>query len=632
MSDFDEVVDLDLLLNSLQKQSEEEKELRAQVHSLKSSIAEIAKQYDTMMRQAREIESQLSVAERNKQQLEKDIERAKRLQEVQEQAERLKKEFAEKAAQLDELTASAKWREFAFDHQIEGGKRLAIAKRAILGDKRGLGKTLTSLIWADMVQAKKIIVLAPNDVVPQFEDEIRTWAPSRTIFSLRGLDRHSRSMIYPMLGMLEEFIVTLNYEAWRRDKTIIDDLVATGLDTIICDEAHRIKSANKQTAQGVFQLSYRPNFCSECHETANFMGPWRGDDGKLTNYYPGWQWKHSCGTELTTSVANVLCMTGTPILNKPQELFSMLHLVDFRKFPSESRFLYDYCYKYAPNKWRFLSGGLSRLTEFMSDFFIQRDRESAGIQIPPPQITIHRIDKDPVAYPRQYEAERNITQAATMLLEDGTKKDIFFILEMILRERQCMTWPAGIKITDPETKEVICNFDVTESQKLDTAMELLNDLAEEGERVVVFSQFVAPLQEMHRRFVNQGYTGVLAIGGQSSSTKELIMRDFDLKYADKDNFKYQACFATYKAFGTGINLNAARHMILLDDEWNPGMEDQAIGRIDRLNSTDQANVHIFRVNKSIDVFMEKLLEEKRGITSGFNEAIGAAELLKFFKE
>ena len=54
-----------------------------------------------------------------------------------------------------------------------------------------------------------------------------------------------------------------------------------------------------------------------------------------------------------------------------------------------------------------------------------------------------------------------------------------------------------------------------------------------------------------------------------------------LKTAPEDP-RWTGCFATYDAFATGVNLNAARHVIMIDDEWNPGMEDQAIGRIDRL--------------------------------------------------
>lgn len=631
MSEFDEVVDLELLLNELKSKSDEESEMRAKSHEIQDALNQIARQHASLSRQMVQLKANLSVAERTKRELEKKVESAKRLKMLKDQAKELRDQFEEKTKELDELTKSAKWREFAFDHQIEGGKRLAVAKRGILGDKRGLGKTLTSLIWADMVQAKRILVLAPNDVVPQFESEIREWSPNRTIFPMRGLDKQTRAFTYQMLNMVEEFVVTLNYEAWRRDKTIIDDLVAAGIDTVICDEAHRIKSSSKQTAKGVFRIVYCPNYCSKCNVHENFMGPWRQNDGKLAEHYEGWQWKHSCGEQLTCTVQNFLAMTGTPLLNKPQELFSMLFCVDNFKFPTERKFLNDYCYKEGPNRWKFMSGGLKRLTDFMAEFFLQRTREDAGITLPPPAITVHRIEKDFTLYADQYQAERDIAHAAKMVLKNGVQKDIFVLLEILLRQRQCMTWPAGIKITDPDTKEVICHFDVTQSQKLDEATEFLKDLAEEGERVIVFSQFNAPLEEMHNRLARAGYTGVKAIGSTPARVLENIKQDFDIKTASKTDYKYQLLFSNYKKFGTGVNLNAARHIILLDYEWNPGSEDQAIGRIDRLNSVDQANVHIFHVEKSIDDFMEAILEDKRNIVGGFESASVQARLEKYLE-
>lgn len=636
MEDFAEEVDVEELKNLLAESIAKQAAHNERVVEIRKQVAEIQKQFDTLNRERINLEREAQGLLSGQRELEKALEKAARLQMVKEQQEQLRREFEEKAKELDALTASAKWREFAFDHQIEGGKRLAIAKRGILADKRGLGKTLTSLVWADMVQGKKIIVIAPNDVVPQFEEEIRTWAPTRTIFSLRGLPKSQRDFVYPMLDMLDEWIITLNYEAWRRDKTIVDDLVSKGIDTMILDEAHRVKASDKITARGVFQIAYRPNYCSPCDKILNYMGPWvNAETGRITDRYCNYlSLCPTCGKELTNTVKNVLCMTGTPILNKPQELFSMLFLVDRGKFPSESKFLSDYCYQYGPNRWAFMSGGLPRLTKFMSEFFIQRTREDAGIHVPPPAIRVYDITKDLVKYKRQYEAEREITTRARLLMEEGERqRDIFFILDMILKERQCMTWPAGIRITDPDTKEFLCHFDVNESQKVDEATDLLMDLCEEEERIVVFSQFKAPLYEMYNRVTNAGYKAAMATGDQTDWEKQRIREDFDLKLQDPDRgYKFQVVFATYKAFGTGINLNAARHMILLDDEWNPGMEDQAIGRIDRMNSTNQANVHIFRVQNSIDNFMAALLEEKRKITEGFNESVSTAELLKFFKD
>ena len=641
MSEFDQEIDLNGILENVSKIKSEYDESSAQ-------LEETIKQYQAAEKLLQKLHAQKYDLQRKVQadrlalrQAEKEAARAERLRAAQEEKMRLRREFEERAAHLDSLTASAKWREFAFDHQISGGKRLAVAKRGILADKRGLGKTLTSLIYLDMVGAKRILVLAPNDVVPQFEDEIRSWAPSRTIFSLRGLNPAARTMMYPMLKMVKEFIITLNYEAWRKDKTVIDDLVSAGIDTIILDEAHKIKSSTKQTARGVFQLAYRPNYCPT-HKVKNYLGSWMTDRGVLvdrsiTNNHAC----DECGMRLGSTVENVLSMTGTPILNKPQELFSMLHLVDPYRFDNEKNFLGDYCYSYAPNRWKFLPGGLDRLTNSMSEFFVQRDRNAAGIQIPPPARKVYKIDKDKIKYAKQYKAEKDLREAGAMVLESGEAVSMLYILEIILRERQVMTWPAGVVLKIREQNpnaenfgEVIdeIRFDVEESQKLDEAMDLLNDLMEEGERVIVFSKFKAPLYEGHNRIAHAGYKSIVATGDQSDQLKQRIREDFDLKTASVDDYKWQVMFATYDAFGTGVNLNAARHIIMLDYEWNPGMEDQAIGRIDRLNSTDQANVHIFHVNKSIDDFMEALMSEKREVAEGFETEFSAKDYLNYLRE
>jgi SNF2 family DNA or RNA helicase len=79
---------------------------------------------------------------------------------------------------------------------------------------------------------------------------------------------------------------------------------------------------------------------------------------------------------------------------------------------------------------------------------------------------------------------------------------------------------------------------------------------------------------------------------------------FDLKTVPA-NPQYQVLLATYQTVGESANLNAARHMILYDRFWNPGNDDQAIGRIDRINSIDQATVHLPQVAKSIDDYMVK---------------------------
>lgn len=611
----------------------------ARLLELQTKMAELEATMRTLRMEKLELTDANTSARRESRDLERRLEKARRFERAREERERLQREYDEQAAALDSLTAKAPWRVGishnektlkAFAHQIEGGKRLAVAKRGILADKRGLGKSLTGLIYLDCVQAKKILLIAPNDVVPQFEGEIQMWAFHRSIMSFAGLSKPQRQIIYPMLKQLDSFIITLNYEAWRRDKSIIDDLIAAGLDTVILDEAHRAKSFSKITAKGIVQIVHSKNWCPNCNVIVE-PKPWY-EKGQYNNVDPMQPQTHDqCGTYLESSVQNVLSMTGTPMLNKPQEIFTMLYLIDPFRFPSEQRFLSDYCYSWAPGRWKFTEGGLSRLINSMKEYFVQRTREDAGIEIPPPAINMHYLDPDPLNYPKQYKAYKDLTTAAALVLEDGTAVDMLYILEIILRERQLMTWPAGVELKirernlDGEVNVVkVLRFDVEESQKLDAAVELAEELAEEGERFIMFSKFKAPLYEAQRRLTAKGYKVTTATGDDSDRHRELVRQDFDLKSASKTDYRWVGVFATFDAFATGINLNAARHAIFLDDEWNPGMEDQAIGRIDRLNSEDQAQVHIFRVKKTVDMFMEELIKQKKDLTEGFEGNMSTA--------
>lgn len=548
-----ESLDLQELQKTIAALRDEDNQIHSRENEIRLRLSELTSEISRLTKEKNSLESNASERRRKINDLESQVVKAARLAQVKQEQERLIEEFEAHAKELDELTKDAVWRNGivegdktlkAFPYQIEGGKRLAVAKRGILGDKRGLGKTLTGIVWLDCVQAKRVVIIAPNDVVSQFEGELKMWAPHRTLFSMSGLNPSSRTMVFSLLGMVQEFTVTLNYEAWRRDKSIIDGLVALGIDTIMLDEAHRAKSSDKITARGIFQLAYRPNRCDSCDYTSNVLGGWVNNgkiDDKFTFYHDRDRKDNicpKCGEILTTTVKNVLSMTGTPILNKPQELFSLLFLVDPIAFPSENKFLNDYCYVGFNGRWQFMSGGLARLTKFMSAFFLQRTRDDIGVDIPPPAIIVHHVEKDKVKYKKQYDAERDINSKAALMLDDETRVDLFYLLDLILKQRQCMVWPNGITLRDPETKEVLGQYDVHESQKLDEATDLALELCEEGERIVVFSQFKPPLYEMHNRLEKAGYHVTMATGDQSKTHRDQVKNDFDLKFASKDNYRW----------------------------------------------------------------------------------------------
>jgi hypothetical protein len=112
-------------------------------------------------------------------------------------------------------------------------------------------------------------------------------------------------------------------------------------------------------------------------------------------------------------------MTGTPILNRPQELYPLLHLVDSDNFSSESQFLKDFCHHYGGSHWGWQEGGTKRLLEKIGPRFLARDKQMVGDESPPPAIIEHIITEDEwrEGYPQQYEAYQQVREYAQLILD-----------------------------------------------------------------------------------------------------------------------------------------------------------------------------------------------------------------------
>jgi SNF2 family DNA or RNA helicase len=631
------VTEVKTISAELQPLIELEQSLRIKMNEILHKKREAQERQDALKRKAKNDEAALIRAKRQLQtfQSERVIE------------ENLKRE----AAEFDKITQHHTWREFAFNHQLDGARRLASAKRGILGDKRGLGKSLTSLIWADMIGAKKVLVFAPKDVLHNFKREIEHWASHRHVGVLGGMPKGQRDLFLKILSSQDQFLLLCNYEAWRRDPELILRLQELKADTVIIDEAHNIKEKKTSAYQGIRDIIYARNQCNVCGGsiemfTHQITGTRRPRCAKCFN--EGVEFGDFC------SVKNVLPMTGTAILNKPQDLWTLLHLVDRFLFPSETAFLQDYCETdLYTGRWKFKPGGEERLISRLGSRYIKRDKNSAGVEFKKQQHVEHRIEFDKNLYPDQWRVMQEIKNFGAIKMAEDVKLDIIGILPDILRRRQAITWPAGIKIWEyqedeygvmKKTGRVLYEAPVTESIKMDKCMELAREIIyEEEDRLVIFSQFKEALKELERRFNAEGISVVRYDGDTSDAKAQEAQLDFDGKLAanhlsgtncnadckgwiegldvseqDCKGYKYQVIVAHYKKGGVGLNLNSARQLIKLDREWNPGKEDQADGRIDRLDNTMDSIVHTIHVAGTIDEFMDGLIDEKAAVIDGFD--------------
>lgn len=623
---------------------EAEKEISKQERELAQKMAKVREYKNQLQREYNERMARVKTLRLSEE------ENNRKLQKLLAEREDRKK-LSELGDVFDNRTTGAKWREWAYSHQINGAKHLAAVGRAVLGDKRGLGKTLTSLIYLDMIEAKKTIIFTPKDVSINFESEVKTWAPDRPVIVMTSMPKMLRDTILLGLKAAPECTVILNYEAWRKDASLVERLIECQFDTIIVDEAHNIKNHKGIDFKGIQSIVYAENKCPTCGGTDFDTDP---KFGKFcaSCLFQSKEFGDFC------SVKNVVPMTGTPILNRPQEFWPLAHLVDRINFPDLYTFLRQYCIQYGDGKWYFKYGGSDRLLKAVGSKYIGRTPESAGVKMPPQTPQYHTIEFDPKSYPRQWKMMQQIREEGAAMLGEDVVLLIPAVIAMYTRLSQALTFPGGIKIYakgpdgKSDYKNVLYTCDVTESIKIDKAMEIILQGVEEGDRMILFSRFKEALKEMERRLDAEGISVVRYDGDISSKRAIEAQLDFDLKTAPNHSsnegcnekcpnwnkpcsgYKYQVFLGQYQKAGSGLNLNAARQMVILDRYYAPGYEDQASGRIQRLNSTQETVVHIITITSpvkgksTIDEWMNELMEMKLEMSEGLDNSFNATEFAK----
>jgi SNF2 family DNA or RNA helicase len=589
-------------------------------------------------------------ARKEQNRLKKEAESVTRQYNEARRAKLIKAQFATLEDRWDRLTAGAKWREWAKDHQIEAARKIAFTNRMILADTMGLGKTLSSIIALDLIKAAtkdatpdapyggeekqvydyslgesvtkivggvtrpcglKTLYFCPATMMHNVEREIRNWAPHRSVVILGGLTKAQRAFALDVMTAHPEYVVIINYEAWRKDKSLIDSIINLEFDTAIIDEAHNIKDMKSSAFRGIKKI--------------------------LDN----------------SEIPFVIPMTGTPILNKPQELFSLLTLVAPERFYNLNNFLYDYCQQDPyTGKWSFRPGGLDSLAKRIAHLYLRRTKEQAGIMLPPKTITVHEIEVDEENYPNQARAREEMRKWGSIMLdpENGKALQAAAAIAVYTRLRQIETWPAGIKVIDTKTKEVTLQVDIEESQKIDYVIKydsyedeytgLLPEVVSD-ERVVIFSQFKEPLREMARRCEKAGIKAIILDGETPDSVRNEIATNFDAKYGEEA--KWDVVLCNYRVGGVGLNFTNATQMIILDEEWNPGKRDQAYDRIHRIGQDKPVTIHVLRDKKplpptydsanqptlsggGIDMWLAGIIEQKEGIVGGFDSAMNLASV------
>ena len=525
------------------------------------------------------------------------------------------------------------WYEGIYPHQWTGACFGAVAKRWVLADGPGLGKTRQTIAWFDLVGTHRAVVVAPAEICSQWAGEAMTLAPHRHVVNLARLSKKERTVQLDAAVARDEGVIVVNYEIWRRDKDVLAKLMSWQADTLVADEAHVMKNTRSANFRNVGMLAMVNNQCPKCgglikglyepglKGTRKVPRPCETCGWKIGDPEPR-RYANPLEHELRTkSIKHVMLTTGTPILNSPEDLFPLLYLCDPILFPNAKDFLAVYCvHNYHSGHWEFRGNALKHLQPLIGGRFKQRTKEDVGIELPARRVHVVAVDLDEGTHPMQWRTVRQLTKAAMIILNSGEKTVIKHFISLITRKRQANVWAAGIEIRNEEGDVIFrVGDDVQESAKMDALVEQALEGHKEGRRQVVFSQFKTGIVELAQRLEAAGMRVAVMTGDTPKRQREAIKTNFYRALGEEP--KWDILVAHYVVGGVGLNLTACTMTHILDEEWNPGKRDQAYDRTHRIGQEEESDVYVYRMPRTIDVWMANTIHRKEKLVDEFNGTV-----------
>jgi hypothetical protein len=283
-----------------------------------------------------------------------------------------------------------------------------------------------------------------------------------------------------------------------------------------------------------------------------------------------------------------LVLSGTPIENRLLDLWSLMSFAMPGVLGSRTQFARLYDAKGDPLARR-------RLAARVRPFLLRRTKSQVAQDLP------DRIEEDLYCeiegeQKTLYRAE--LKAAQQLLLRVKTQKELaqqqFHFLTSLLRLRQICCDP---RLLQPDSPAL--------GAKTESLLEQLEPLMEEGQKVLVFSQFVQML-DLLRPELEKRQWPVFYLAGQTENRGELVRRFQEASGP-------AVFLISLKAGGFGLNLTAASYVILFDPWWNPAVENQAIDRTHRIGQINKVIAYRLLIKNSIEEKIRELQKQKKAL-------------------
>lgn len=422
--------------------------------------------------------------------------------------------------------------------------------RALLGDDQGLGKTIQALAWLTRIPNRRpAVVIAPASVKYVWQSEAQLHFGLRTeVIEGRYKGRVKR---------FEDGIIILNYDIL---KSWLPVLLRSNIQALIIDEIHFIKSFTAQRTKAVLRLS--------------------------------------------RDVSSVVGLSGTPLTNRPIELWTVLQAIRPDIFPSREKFAWSFCKpRYTPWGWQYDgAANLGKLNRILRrECLIRRLKKDVLPELP---------DKSRRAVPFKLKSYDEYHKAQTQFI--AWLKELSPVRAKRAKKAEALSKIGYLirlaaKLKLPWTEKWIAEF-----------LE-----ANPGQKLVCFTMHTFVIEHLAERFRGRC---VVVDGSVTGRLRHEAVRKF------QNNRRVDLFFGNWKAAGVGITLTASSNCAALDLPWTPGDLLQGEDRIHRIGQKMKAVIHYLMTLGTIEEKQITVLRKKSKILDAVLDGRADAKDFSIFDE
>uniref|UniRef100_A0A672SMP1 Chromodomain helicase DNA binding protein 7 n=1 Tax=Sinocyclocheilus grahami TaxID=75366 RepID=A0A672SMP1_SINGR len=474
------------------------------------------------------------------------------------------------------------------EYQLEGVNWLLFnwynTRNCILADEMGLGKTIQSITFLHEIYLKGIygpfLVIAPLSTIPNWEREFRTWtelnvvvyhgsqASRKTIQAYEMYYRDTQGRV--IKGSYKFHAIITTFEMILTD---CPELRSVPWRCVIIDEAHRLKNRNCKLLEGLKMM--------DMHK---------------------------------------VLLTGTPLQNTVEELFSLLHFLEPDRFPSEPTFMQEFGDLKTEEQVQKLQG-------ILKPMMLRRLKEDVEKNLAPKEETIIEVELTNVQK-KYYRAilEKNFAFLSKSVGGGGGGggSNVPNLLNTMMELRKCCNHPYLINGAEEKIMEEFRESHpldhpefhlqamIQAAGKLVLINKLLPKLKAGGHRVLIFSQMVRCLDILEDYLIQRRYPYERIDGRVRGNLRQAAIDRFSRP--DSDRFVFLLCT---RAGGLGINLTAADTCIIFDSDWNPQNDLQAQARCHRIGQSKAVKIYRLITRNSY----EREMFDKASLKLGLDKAV-----------